>query len=145
MPAAQRQGDPNTGAGFAVSGVDSVRINGKPVVVPGTVVTPHPRKPGQYKPPIHFIGFTSGGVSSVRAGGKPINVDGDTDICIPPGPTHKRIAGSNDVFVGGRGGGVGLSDLAGLGDLGLPGLGDLGLPGFPDMGGISFDSAALLF
>ena len=104
MPGIQRQGDPNTGAGIAISGVSSVRVNGRPVVVPGTSVTPHPRKPGAYKPPIHFVGFTSGGVSSVRVGGLPVNVDGDTDICIPAGPTHKRTGGSGDVFAGGRGG-----------------------------------------
>ena len=42
MPAVQRQGDANSAGGVASSGVASVRVNGRPVVVPGISVTPHP-------------------------------------------------------------------------------------------------------
>ena len=36
----------------------------------------------------------------------------------------------------GRGGGMGIGDIADFADLGLPGVGDLGLPGLPDLGSI---------
>jgi uncharacterized Zn-binding protein involved in type VI secretion len=42
MPAVQRQGDPNGSGGVNTSGVASVRVNGRPIVVPGISVSPHP-------------------------------------------------------------------------------------------------------
>ena len=42
MPGVQRQGDTNTAGGVAKSGVASVRVNGRPIVVNGISVSPHP-------------------------------------------------------------------------------------------------------
>ena len=94
MPAAQRQGDPNTSGGINTSGVGSVRVNGRPVVVPGIVVTPHPccGAPGCG---IHCAAVTSGGSANVRAGGRPvIRTSVDSDTC-----GHPRSVGSPNVRV----------------------------------------------
>jgi uncharacterized Zn-binding protein involved in type VI secretion len=91
MPAVQRQGDPNSSGGINTAGVASVRVNGRPVVVPGISVTPHPCC-GQNGCGIHCSAVTSGGSGSVRAGGRPIIRDGDIDTC-----GHPRVAGSATV------------------------------------------------
>lgn len=88
MPEVQRVGDVDSGGGVITNGVDSVRVNGIPVSVNGSVVTPHARK-NSHRP------VTSGGVSSVRAGGIPINVTGNADTC-----GHARTGGSSDVSAG---------------------------------------------
>jgi uncharacterized Zn-binding protein involved in type VI secretion len=92
MPAVQRQGDANAVGGVAVSGVSSVRVNGRPVVVPTISVTPHPccGSPGC---DVHCSATTSGGSSTVRAGGKSIiRTSVDVDTC-----GHPRSGGSPDV------------------------------------------------
>ena len=91
MPAVQRQGDPNSSGGVNTSGVASVRVNGRPIVVPGISVTPHPccAQPGCG---IHCSAVTSGGSGTVRAGGKPVIRDGDSDTC-----GHSRVAGCSTV------------------------------------------------
>ena len=95
MPAAQRQGDTNSAGGAATSGVDSVRVNGKPVVVDGISVSSHaPWKPAKAHAP-HASASTAGGSGTVRAGGKPVVRTGDTDTC-----GHARTGGSPDVKVG---------------------------------------------
>ena len=91
MPAVQRQGDPNGSGGINTSGVASVRVNGRPIVVPGISVTPHPCC-GQNGCGIHCSAVTSGGSGSVRAGGNPVIRDGDSDTC-----GHSRTAGSATV------------------------------------------------
>ncbi len=91
MPAVQRQGDPNSSGGVNTSGVASVRVNGRPIVVPGISVSPHPCC-GQPGCGIHCSAVTSGGSGSVRAGGKPVIRDGDADTC-----GHPRVAGSGTV------------------------------------------------
>jgi uncharacterized Zn-binding protein involved in type VI secretion len=91
MPAVQRQGDPNSAGGINTSGVASVRVNGRLIVVPGISVTPHPCC-GQNGCGIHCSAVTSGGSGSVRAGGKPVIRDGDPDTC-----GHPRTAGSASV------------------------------------------------
>jgi uncharacterized Zn-binding protein involved in type VI secretion len=91
MPAVQRQGDPNTSGGINTSGVGSVRVNGRLIVVPGIGVTPHPCC-GQSGCGIHCSAVTSGGSGSVRAGGRPVIRDGDSDTC-----GHSRTAGSATV------------------------------------------------
>jgi len=91
MPAVQRQGDPNGSGGVNTSGVASVRVNSRPIVVPGISVTPHPCC-GQNGCGIHCSAVTSGGSGSVRAGGKPVIRDGDSDTC-----GHSRVAGSSTV------------------------------------------------
>jgi uncharacterized Zn-binding protein involved in type VI secretion len=92
MPAVQRQGDANSAGGVAVSGVSSVRINGRPVLVPNISVTPHPccGKKGCSK---HCSAKTTGGSGTVRAGGKPIiRTTVDVDTC-----GHPRAGGSPNV------------------------------------------------
>jgi uncharacterized Zn-binding protein involved in type VI secretion len=95
MPSVQRVGDANSAGGVATGGVASVRINGRPVIVPGNAVTPHPpcgRKGGAP----HCSAVTAGGVGSVKVNGQPIVVTGDVDTC-----GHPRAGGSADVKVGG--------------------------------------------
>jgi len=94
MPAVQRQGDPNGSGGVNTSGVSSVRVNGRPIVVPGISVSPHPCC-GQNGCGVHCSAVTSGGSGTVRAGGSPVIRDGDSDTC-----GHSRTAGSNSVRAG---------------------------------------------
>ena len=96
MPSAQRQGDTNSAGGAATSGVASVRVNGKPVVVNGTSVSAHapwPQRRSNPHPP-HAAATTTGGSATVRAGGIPVNRTGDADTC-----GHARVGGSPDVRV----------------------------------------------
>jgi uncharacterized Zn-binding protein involved in type VI secretion len=94
MPNIQRVGDANTAGGTATVGVPSVRANGRPVIVNGNPVTPHPPcgRKNQYP---HCSATTTGGSGSVRAGGIPVIYTGDTDTCA----THTRAGGSSDVRV----------------------------------------------
>lgn len=94
MPAAQRQGDPSTAGGVITSGVASVRINGRPVAVPGLSVSPHPCC-GRRGCAIHCSAVTRGGSSNVRAGNRAIIRTGsDSDTC-----GHARSVGSPNVRV----------------------------------------------
>jgi uncharacterized Zn-binding protein involved in type VI secretion len=94
MPAVQRQGDANSAGGVAASGVASVRVNGRPVVVPGISVTPHPCC-GQKGCAKHCSATTNGGSATVKAGGKPIiRTSADVDTC-----GHARSGGSPNVRV----------------------------------------------
>lgn len=95
MASVHRQGDPNTAGGIAISGVSSVRINNRPVVVNGTPVSPHPCCGQKRCPPIHCYAVTANGITSVKAAGIPINVTGNSDTC-----GHPRAAGSNNVSIG---------------------------------------------
>lgn len=99
MPAAQRLGDENAGTGKATGGVDSVRVNNLPIMIPAQAVTAHPPYGRRRRRTVHNDGSqkTAGGVASVRAGGKPVVVTTDVDSC-----GHARVGGSPDVFVGGR-------------------------------------------
>ena len=96
MPGVQRDGDSNTGGGAAQGGVGSVRVNGRPIMIPGQSVTPHPPYPRRGRNE-HNNGSqqTAGGVGSVRAGGSPVVVDGNSDTC-----GHARTGGSGDVRAG---------------------------------------------
>ena len=94
MPPVQRQGDPNGAGGVNTSGVASVRVNGRPIVVPGISVSPHPCC-GQPGCGIHCSAVTSGVSGSVRAGSKAVIRNGDADTC-----GHSRVAGSGDVRAG---------------------------------------------
>jgi uncharacterized Zn-binding protein involved in type VI secretion len=95
MPGVQRQGDTNAAGGVAKSGVASVRINGRPIVVNGISVTPHPCCGRKGCPPIHCNAQTKGGLGTVRAGGVPVITDGAVDTC-----GHSRKGGSGDVRAG---------------------------------------------
>lgn len=96
MPAVQRQGDSNSGGGKANGGLGSVRVNGKPIMIPAQPVTPHPPYPRRGRN-AHNNGstVTSGGSGTVRAGGKPVIRTGDIDSC-----GHPRSGGSGDVRAG---------------------------------------------
>lgn len=94
MPNAQRRGDANAAGGVVTSGVASVRVNGRAIVVPGISVTAHPccGSPGCA---IHCSAVTTGGSSNVRAGGRPVIRTGvDSDTC-----GHPRAGGSPNVRV----------------------------------------------
>jgi uncharacterized Zn-binding protein involved in type VI secretion len=92
MAAVQRQGDANSAGGVVTSGVATVRINGRAVVVPSLAVTPHPCC-GQSGCGAHCSATTKGGSGTVRAGGRPIIRTGiDLDTC-----GHPRAGGSPDV------------------------------------------------
>jgi uncharacterized Zn-binding protein involved in type VI secretion len=94
MPAVQRQGDANSAGGVATSGVSSVRVNSRPVVIPGISVTPHPCC-GRKRCAKHCAAVTTGGSGTVRAGGKPIiRTSADSDSC-----GHARAGGSPNVRV----------------------------------------------
>jgi uncharacterized Zn-binding protein involved in type VI secretion len=94
MPAVQRQGDANSAGGVAQSGVSSVRVNGRAVVVPSISVTPHPCC-GEKGCSKHCSAKTNGGSATVRAGGKPIiRTSVDKDTC-----GHPRSGGSPNVRV----------------------------------------------
>ena len=97
MPAVQRQGDTNSEGGAATSGVASVRVNGKPIVVDGVTVSAHapwPQRRNNPHPP-HAAASTAGGRGTVRAGGKPVVRTGNVDTC-----GHARTGGSPDVRAG---------------------------------------------
>jgi len=97
MPGVQRDGDSNTGGGVAQGGVGSVRVNGRPIMIPGQSVTPHPPYGPRNRRTGHNDGSqkTAGGVGSVRAGGSPVVVDGNSDTC-----GHARTGGSSNVRAG---------------------------------------------
>lgn len=94
MPAVQRQGDVNTAGGVAQGGASSVLVNGRPIMVTGMSVTPHPCCGQKRCPPIHCRATTSGGSSTVFAEGKPVIFTGNADTC-----GHTRAGGSADVLV----------------------------------------------
>ena len=96
MPGVQRNGDSNAGGGVANGGVASVKVNGRPIMIPGQSVTPHPPYPRRGRN-AHNNGstVTAGGVPTVRAGGQPVVVTGDTDSC-----GHPRSGGSDNVRAG---------------------------------------------
>ena len=94
MPNVQRRGDTNAARGVATNGVASVRVNGRPIVVPNISVAPHPCC-GRRRCSKHCSAVTTGGSSTVRAGGRPvIRTSVDRDTC-----GHARAGGSSDVRV----------------------------------------------
>jgi uncharacterized Zn-binding protein involved in type VI secretion len=95
MPAVQRVGDANSAGGVATGGIASVRVNGRPIVVNGNPVSPHPCCGAKRCPPVHCHAVTAGPSSSVRAGGVPVILTGAGDTC-----GHPRSGGSPDVRAG---------------------------------------------
>lgn len=77
MPAVQRQGDPNVRGGVVSSGDASVRINGVPVAVKGSPITP-------YNIGKNRINAVANGSSSVRVNGRPMVTAGSTDSAGTP-------------------------------------------------------------
>ena len=82
--------DANSCGGKPMNGVNSVRVNGVPVVVSGTSVSSH----ANYKPP-HTTARTMSTNSSVKAGGQPIVTASDVDTC-----GHTRLNASTNVRIG---------------------------------------------
>jgi uncharacterized Zn-binding protein involved in type VI secretion len=91
----QRVGDQNTAGGVIVEGNPTVLINGRPVAVVGSKVTPHPCCGAQGCPPTHCAAVTTSTNATVLVGGLPIVLNGDIDTC-----GHPRIGGSLSVIVG---------------------------------------------
>jgi len=91
MPAAQRNGDANSGGGKINSIPQStVFVNGELLSINGSKGTGHGIG-------LHAANAwdTANGSSTVFAGGIAVNRTGDADTC-----THPRAGGSSDVFVG---------------------------------------------
>jgi len=84
-----RMGDVNVCGGAALGGNPTVRVNGRPIMVTGMPVAPHPN----FKPP-HTSAITIG-TSTVRAGGLPIVTSSNIDTC-----GHPRVFGSATVRTG---------------------------------------------
>ena len=96
MPGVQRQGDSDAGGGIANGGIPSVKVNGRPIMIAGQSVTPHPPYPRRGRNAHNCGGtVTRGGASTVRAGGQPVVVTGDADSC-----GHPRVGGSDNVRAG---------------------------------------------
>lgn len=77
-----RKGDANSQGGKAISGVASVLVNGRPIVVNGTDVNEHLAK-------------TANGLKNVIADYKPVNIKGNRDTC-----AHPRVEASSNVVAG---------------------------------------------
>jgi len=95
MPSVVRRGDFNSAGGSALGpSAPSVRVNGRPVCVPGDRVTPHPccGLPGCAK---HCVARTTIGSTKVKAEGKGVVFVGSPDSC-----GHPRANGSFNVNVG---------------------------------------------
>jgi uncharacterized Zn-binding protein involved in type VI secretion len=93
MGAVVRVGDSNAVGGVATAGASTVFVNGRPVVFPGSRVTPHPCC-GAEGCNIHCTASTTGGSPTVFAEGRPIIRRGDSDSC-----GHARAQGSPNVNV----------------------------------------------
>lgn len=89
----QRVGDANAGGGIIYTGDPTVLVNGRPIAVIGSAVTPHPPCP---KSGIHCSARTLSADYSILVNGKPITTSGAIDTC-----GHARLTGSFDVIVGG--------------------------------------------
>jgi uncharacterized Zn-binding protein involved in type VI secretion len=88
MPEVQRIGDRDTGGGIVMFGINSVRVNNRPVSVDGCTVSSHNSRP-THNP------VTANGVKTVRVNNRPINVNGNPDTC-----GHARTGGSENVRAG---------------------------------------------
>ena len=95
MPGVQRQGDANVFGGLALGGDPTVRVNGRPILIEGTAVSPHPCCGRKGCNPLHCFCLTKGGNPTVRANGIPVITDYATDQC-----GDLRVGGSGDVRVG---------------------------------------------
>ena len=94
--AVQRVGDQNSAGGLVINGDSTVLINGRPVAIQGSLVTPHPCCGKRGCPPVHCSARTTSNTPTVLVNGKPIITLGALDTC-----NHTRVGGSPDVVVGG--------------------------------------------
>ena len=81
-----RVGDVNSAGGKVVTGDNSVRINGIPVAVDGSLVSCH----APFSPP-HVHARCRASVNNIKVNGKRLILVGDTDTC-----GHKRVQGSSN-------------------------------------------------
>ena len=94
MPQVCKQGDLNNAGGAVVAGtVGTVTIEGLPVAVIGSVLSPDGECP--ISPP-HCSPIIVQGSSSVTAGGIPVAFVGSTNSC-----GHSMATGAGTVIVGG--------------------------------------------
>lgn len=91
MAKVQRVGDQDSGGGKIIRGENSVKVNGKPVAVVDSPVTPHTPGKGEH----NSAKTKANKNTTVKANGKLIIVTGDTDSC-----GHKRVGGSPNVNIG---------------------------------------------
>jgi len=95
MAGVVRRGDINTAGGMAVDASTTVLVNGRGVVYPGSLVTPHPCC-GAKGCDIHCSAVVVGpGSSTVLVEGKRVIRKGDWDLC-----SHTRATASSDVTCG---------------------------------------------
>ena len=94
MPGVQRVGDANSGGGVILKGDPSVLVNGRPIALVDSAVSPHApcgSKGGQ----AHCNARTQASNGSVLVNGQKITVGGSRDTC-----GHDRSTGSTDVVIG---------------------------------------------
>lgn len=86
-----REGDKNSAGGKVLKGNSNFIVDGKPVSVDGSPVSPHKPCP---KVPKHCHAKTAQGTSDFIVDGIPVNVTGNIDTC-----GHPRIEGSPHFYV----------------------------------------------
>jgi len=79
-----RVGDKNDAGGVVISGDNTLRVDGKPVAIDGSPVSPH----NNFKPP-HTSARCVASNNTVKVNGKRLIFVGDRDSC-----GHVRIQGS---------------------------------------------------
>jgi uncharacterized Zn-binding protein involved in type VI secretion len=89
-----RVGDANIGGGLVTTGDPTVLVNGRPIAVMFSPVTPHPPCGGPGGQP-HCVAHTALTPSTILVNGKPIATWPSVDTC-----GHARVTGSFDVVVG---------------------------------------------
>jgi len=92
MPKVVREGDKNDAGGRVIKGNKNFIIDGKPVSVDGSPVSPHKPCPKVKK---HCNAKTAQGTRLFLVDGIPVNVVGDKDTC-----GHSRAEGSSTFIVG---------------------------------------------
>ena len=93
--AVQRVGDRNSAGGLILRGDNSVLVNGRPIAVQNSPVSPHPCCGAKGCPPVHCNAQTRTTQGEILVNGIPLIRLNDTDTC-----GHARVGGSPDVVVG---------------------------------------------
>lgn len=86
MPQVVREGDKNSAGGRVIKGNSSFIVEGKPVSVDGSPVSPHKPCP---EIPKHCHAKTDMGTKTFYVDGIPVNLLGNLDTC-----GHPRVEGS---------------------------------------------------
>lgn len=86
MPKVVREGDKNSAGGRVIHGNKHFIVDGKPISVNGSPVSPHDPCPKHKK---HCHAKTANGTHHFIVDGIPVNLVGDKDTC-----GHPRINGS---------------------------------------------------